>query len=141
MKKLYLKRFAYSPMGTFGTLIVGGFECYTVERPWLNNKVGESCIPEYTYKLTPERYNRGGYDAYELQDVQDRTEIKIHIANSIDDVIGCIGLGENLGYVANKWAVTSSKKAFSEFIEEMNGEEGEISIFSVQQGVIYFGET
>ena len=141
MKKILLERFGYTPMGTFGILKVGGFECYTVERPWLDNKVGESCIPEGKYDLKPDRYNRGGYDAYEILNVPGRTEIKIHVANTMDNVIGCIGLGKRLGYIFNKWGVISSRTAFNEFMEEMNGEEGEINIFSVQHGVIYLEES
>ena len=128
-------------MGTFGTLTVGNFECYTVERPWLNNKVAESCIPEGKYELRPDRYNRGGYNAYKLMDVPDRSQIKIHVANTTDNVIGCIGLGKILTQIDDKWAVGYSKKAFGEFMEEMNGEVGEINIFSVQQGILYLEET
>jgi len=32
-------------------------------------------------------YNRGGYPAYEVMGVPERTLIKIHVGNSIDDVI------------------------------------------------------
>ena len=63
MKKVLLERFAYSPMGTFGVLTVDDFECYTVERPWLDNKPRESCIPEGVYRLELGMYNRGGYPA------------------------------------------------------------------------------
>ena len=115
-----IERFAYTPHGTFGKLIFPEFECFTVERPWLDNKIRESCIPEGEYPLKLGMYNRGGYAAYEVMEVPNRSLIKIHIGNTIDDVIGCIAPGKSLGYLEKKWAVTSSKKAFNEFMRAMD---------------------
>lgn len=128
MKLVTLERFAYTPFGTFGRLAVDGFQCYTVERPWLNNKVGQSCIPEGEYELSPGRFNRGGYRAYQLMDVPGRSLIKIHIGNTMDDVIGCIAPGMSLGYLNNKWGVTNSKTAFDRFMDVMDGEKGRVEI-------------
>ena len=116
-----LERFAYTPVGTFGRLYVPEFQCFTVERPWLNNAPKESCIPEGEYEIRLGQYNRGGYPAYEVVGVPDRTLIKIHIGNTMDDLLGCIALGKALGWVERKWAVTSSKKAFAEFMTAMDG--------------------
>ncbi len=121
--KVILERFAYSPFGVFGKLIIPEFECFTVERPWLDNKKRESCIPEGKYTLKLGTFNRGGYEAYEVMGVPDRSLIKIHVGNTIDDVIGCIAPGNALGYLERKWGVTSSKKAFQEFMEAMKGVE------------------
>lgn len=87
-----LTRFAYSPYGTFGKLLLPEFECYTVERPWLDNKPGRSLI-------------------------------KIHIGNTMEDVVGCIAVGNALGYIEGKWAVTSRKKAFGQFMQAMQGQQ------------------
>lgn len=119
-EKIILERFAYSPHGVFGKLIFPEFECFTVERPWLDNKPRDSCIPEGRYKLKLGMYNRGGYPAYEVMDVPNRSLIKIHIGNTIDDIVGCIATGKALGYLERKWGVTSSKKAFKEFMEAMS---------------------
>ena len=128
MKDVYLERFAYTHMGTFGVIKVDEFEWFTVERPWLNNKARESCIPEGAYRISLGMYNRGGYPAYEIQSVPDRSLIKIHVANTENDVVGCIGLGLALGWVDNKWAVTQSKKALNQFMRQMQGDEGKIII-------------
>ena len=120
-EEVLLERFAYSPVGTFGKIIIPEFECYTVERPWLDNKPRVSCIPEGEYPLVLGEFNRGGYPAYEVMDVPDRSLIKIHIGNTIDDVVGCIAPGKSLGYLEKKWAVSSSKKAFTEFMAVMSG--------------------
>ncbi len=119
MDEVKLERFAYTPFGTFGRILIPEFECYTVERPWLDNKVRQSCIPEGVYDLELGMYNRGGYPAYEVKDVPNRTLIKIHIGNTIDDIVGCIAPGKSLGFMEKKWAVSSSKKAFTEFMDAM----------------------
>jgi len=122
-------------MGAFGRLMFPEFKCFTVERPWLDNKVRESCIPEGEYALKLGMYNHGGYPAYEVMGVPQRTLIKIHIGNTIEDVIGCIAPGKSLGYVYGKWAVTQSKVAFKEFMTAMGEEED--SILEIRQ---YRGE-
>lgn len=109
-------------MGTFGRLSVGEFSCYSIERPWLDNTPRESCIPAGCYLMTKGRYNRGGYDAYEIEDVPRRSLIKIHVANIMTDVLGCIGLGTELGVVSNKWAVLNSRRAFDGFMEALDGD-------------------
>ena len=131
VEQVLLERFAYSPYGVFGRFMFPEFECFTVERPWLDNKPRESCIPEGTYKIRLGTYNRGGYPAYEVLGVPDRSLIKIHVGNTIDDVIGCIAPGKALGFLERKWAVTSSKKAFKEFMIAMQDiEESTLQITS-----------
>lgn len=117
-----LHRFAQSPMGTFGRLMIPApgdpdVSLFTVERPWRNNEPFESCIPAGVYELAPRRYNRGGYDAIEVLDVPDRTHVLIHVANTMNDVQGCIGPGLGLGFVADHWAVTNSRSAFNRTME------------------------
>jgi len=118
---LQLQRFAYTPFGTFGRLYMPEFQCFTIERPWLNNVPKESCIPEGEYGIRLGRYNSGGYPAYEIVGVPDRTLIKIHIGNTMDDLLGCVAPGKTLGWCHSKWAVMSSKKAFAEFMSAMDG--------------------
>ena len=115
-----LERFAWTPMGVFGRLMIPEFECFTVERPWRNNIPQESCIPLGTYDLRLGRYNRGGYPAYELIDVPNRSLIKIHRGNTSTDVIGCIALGQRLGWINGQWAVTGSRRAFDDFMSAMD---------------------
>jgi len=132
MKEVLLERFAHTPMGVFGNLSVDGFECYTVERPWLDNKPRESCIPEGVYRLELGMYNHGGYPAYEIMNVPDRSLIKMHIANNINDVIGCVGFGSKLGYYENLWAVLDSGGAMQKLMAAMDGDDGQIIIKSKQ---------
>ena len=57
-----IERFAYAEDGTFGSVVVGGYRVYTVECPWLENRVGLSCIPEGVYRCVPTFYERGEYE-------------------------------------------------------------------------------
>jgi hypothetical protein len=57
------------------------------------------------------------YPALEVMNVHDRTNIEIHIANTMDDLQGCIGVGEELGFVKGKWAVTNSRATYEKLME------------------------
>tara|TARA_R110000850_G_scaffold7246_4_gene26866 strand:+ start:456 stop:878 length:423 start_codon:yes stop_codon:yes gene_type:complete len=116
-----LERFAYTPHGAFGVLTYRDFSCYTVERPWLDNRQNESCIPEGTYRLDASMYNKGGYPSYEVINVFGRTDIMIHRGNSFVDVIGCIATGDSLAFIGGIWGVGNSKKAYGDWMEAMKG--------------------
>ena len=116
---LILERFCYSDMGTFGKLKFNDREWYTVEKPWLDNENKISCIPTGYY--TAERYksptpNRG--IIWMLNRVPKRSFIQIHAGNTMDDVIGCIAVGKELGCLEGKWAVLDSKAALIELMHE-----------------------
>jgi hypothetical protein len=127
-----LERYGSIPtMGTFGRLWIEGthFKCLTVECPDLNNTPGKSCIPKGTYPLRLSHYYAGGYPAFEICDVPNRSRILIHIANTINDIKGCVGLGDRFGWVVGKWAVLNSKQTLSAFMGAMeNITETEIEV-------------
>jgi len=114
---LVLKRFAYSPMGTFGTMMVDGVTLYTVERPWLNNMPSVSCIPEGEYRCAPRHFFRGGYETIEILGVPGRSHILFHKGNVASDVEGCVAVGSNLGALGHTWAVLGSQAGLSKFLE------------------------
>lgn len=124
MTDIKLERFAYTPFGAFGRFIYGDFRAFTVERPWLNNRARESCIPEGKYTL--QRYNSpkfgdtfavvGGTVSLFPELHSTRSAILIHPANTMDDLLGCIALGSTLGYVKGKWAVLNSTITVKEFL-------------------------
>jgi len=123
MEKIELVRRAQMSFGTYGTIVMpDGQILATVERPWLNNAASISCIPAGEYECRPRRYNRGGYDAVEITNVPDRSYILFHVANVPTDVRGCVGVGNDFGFVKSQWAVTSSKLAFAEFMDQLNME-------------------
>lgn len=117
---LTIARFAYSPLGTFGTLTLptSGITIYTVERRWLDNKPRISCIPEGVYICKPRTYFRGGYPAIEITDVPGRSDVLFHKANVPSDVMGCVGVGMSLGALKTEWAVLESGQAWDRFMAE-----------------------
>ena len=134
---ILLQRFAYSPMGTFGRLIFpkDDYSCFTVERPWMGNRQNVSCIPEGRYvmrkRFSPvvDRASGGEYpEGWQVTEVPNRTFIMIHPGNSMENVEGCIATGQDLGFIHNKWAVTSSRAAFREVMETLTGTEYDIDI-------------
>lgn len=63
----------------------------TLERPWLDNAVDISCIPEGTYKVT--RDTTGRFQYYRVQDVEGRTAIEFHGGVVPTHSNGCILVG------------------------------------------------
>jgi hypothetical protein len=121
-----LERYGYTPMGTFGRLHYKGFHCYTVEKQWELNQSFISCIPVGIYKLETTIFYGGDgpggkrdYPTFKLLNVPGRTLIKIHVAQTCDDLKGCIGLGTELGFINKRWAVLNSKRALGCFLDEM----------------------
>lgn len=107
-------------MGTFGDIgVAGAFVAYSLELPWIDNKRGISCIPCSTYSLRQDYYHKGDYPCWEICDVPDRDEIKMHIGNTVADIEGCVAMGTGLGRIYQKWAVTSSGIAFRKFMTAM----------------------
>lgn len=127
---LRLVRFAYTPQGTFGRLLVGGKEFFTVERPWKDNEKNKSCIPEGQYTLRQRdsgvvsRSTGGAYSrGWEVTGVESRSFIMIHPGNTIDDLEGCIAPGKALSVLSGKWSVSSSRPAFDELMKLLSGQD------------------
>ena len=124
-----LTRWAFFNDCTLGRLEFEGFKCWTVERPWLDNAVNVSCVPDGVYTMERHDSPKFGPDVWELQNVPERSYILIHAGNTSKDVTGCIALGEGLRVGGD--GVTSSRKALSEFEKLTNGIESlEIKIGS-----------
>lgn len=112
---------AYLDNCTIGKLFFAGeFVCYTIERPWKNNRKSISCIPSGTYRVDP--YSSGRFsDCYSLSSMElgvgltekfHRTHILIHPGNFPDDIQGCIAPGITLH--PNTWGVGSSRLAMDQ---------------------------
>jgi len=118
---MILKRIAFTEYGTFGVLIDREIPfCLTLERPWLNNKKGESCIPAGLYTCKRTISPRFG-ETFEVARVLGRSHILIHKGNIAEDSHGCIILGEQYEKLDGKPAVLSSSKAFKEFLDRNSG--------------------
>jgi hypothetical protein len=60
----------------------------TIERPWLDNQVGISCIPEGIYEVHRDRHGRHTW--FKVLDVKDRTFIEIHEGYKVSHSAGCL---------------------------------------------------
>lgn len=107
--------------GTFGRLLTAGFECYTLERPWLDNKSSVSSIPAGKYTCLWTYSPRFKKRVYLVDGVPARSGIRIHPANLSSQLNGCIALGEKLGVIAGVPAVLSSQPAVRQFETLMDG--------------------
>jgi hypothetical protein len=124
--KVQLIRSETSEQGTFGTLITEtGFTCFTGELPWHDNEKGKSCIPAGTYPCIWHNSPSKGW-VYMLQNTSPRDNILIHIANYCgavpeyhSDLLGCIGLGESIGYLGGQRALLQSGVAVNQFVDKM----------------------
>ena len=118
-------------MGVFGELYLGDeFLAYTIEQPWNNNLPFESCIPAGVYRL--EDWGSAKYpdsmvltnDSLKVfkkkqEDEFARYACLMHKANWVDDVVGCIGAGEALGFGKGKWMVTNSKATTKKVLDKI----------------------
>lgn len=110
MRQLVLKRIHLSNTATLGIIYLDDKEiCRTLENPWLNNEPFISCIPKHNYVV--KKYSSSKYpDVWELQDVQGRSSILIHVGNRAKHTQGCILVGEKWGFLGDDLAVLNSKK-------------------------------
>lgn len=113
MIELELLRDKSTKGGTLGTLYLNGKQlCYTLEEPWNDNKNHISCIPEGTYKCTP--HNTINHrNVWVLNNVPKRSGILIHSGNTINDISGCILVGERIGTLNGLPAVLNSRLALN----------------------------
>lgn len=104
------------PDGTFSILTIEDMPlCLSVERQWLNNQVGVSCIPTGLYLCRRVQSPKFG-DTFEVTNVSGRTAILFHSGNVDDDSHGCIILGESFEpWKDGTLSVQSSRTAFDEF--------------------------
>jgi len=121
VKSFKLLRVSYIYDGTFGVLLDENTPfCLTLERPWLNNEVGKSCIPTGIYICRRVKSPKFGI-TFEVTDVHGRTHILFHKGNLKDDSHGCIILGEQYEPLNGQNGVLSSGKAFTEFMSRLEG--------------------
>ena len=76
------------------------FEFRTIEMPFLNNKVGISCIPSGNYKVEKRQSDRFG-SHFHVKDVAGRSMILIHLGNYHRNTSGCILVGSEHKYLDN----------------------------------------
>jgi hypothetical protein len=93
------------------------FECFTLELPWKDNERRVSCIPEGTYKAVKHRSPKFGNSVW-IKDVPNRSEILIHPANYVRQLLGCIAVGKDLKDIDGDELedVTASRNTMNELL-------------------------
>ena len=123
---LMLRRFTETVgQGTLGQVILpNDVTLYTMER---NSTGGHARIPAGLYELKLGMYwggdgpgGKADYPAYELV-VPGRSLIKIHVANTAKQLLGCIAPGRAIGFLEGQIAVTSSVLALKTLMESLHG--------------------
>jgi len=116
LKLITLSRVISTEEGILGVLHIDGMPVsVTLERPWKDNMAWESCIPTGIYPLTKIQKSKAfNYPHYLLENVPNRTFIKIHVANYPEDLHGCIGVGSYFPHGAI--AVSQSRNAMDHVI-------------------------
>ena len=104
---------------------------YTAEEEDLDNQANISAIPAGSYVCKRARYERGGYDTFEVTGVPGRSKILFHVINTEEETEGCIGIGmsfgvlevldEDTGKKTWKTAILRSRDAFDRFMEHFDG--------------------
>ena len=117
-----LQRMEQDTRGTLGKLSiplvappvigVGRYETlYTLERPWLDNQRGVSCIPAGLYLCIPDY--AGKFQNWVFDYVPDRDNIEWHRGNFVRDSNGCVLVGMTCQSLPDRLAVFNSKKAIA----------------------------
>jgi hypothetical protein len=106
--------------GTFGILKVNKqIFCSTLELPWKMNEQKISCIPEGQYRVF--RYQSPKFGAtWQVMGVYSRSYVLFHAGNIMEDVEGCILLGQYVDKLRDDRAVKNSGDTFKRFMAETN---------------------
>jgi len=131
MKYIEIVRTRQNKNGIVGVLSINNDpECVTLERPWLNNKPFDSCVPAGIYQLKRIVSPKYG-DTLEIQNVpDDRKHCVFHWGNRKKDSLGCVLTGTRIGRLHGELAVLDSKKAFNLFMMAMGSDKEAILIIS-----------
>lgn len=123
IQELQLLRAIHRPDGVAGIVVADSLPiCLSMERPWLNNQIGISCIPTGVYVCRRVESPKFGW-TFEVTNVSGRTAILFHRGNIDDDSHGCIVLGEqfNIWEPTGQLSLASSDVAFTEFMRRATG--------------------
>jgi hypothetical protein len=88
---------------TLGTLTSndGSFRCVTLERPADGD---HPCVPARVYTVAPAVHHPGSEHPYPCPELDTeavhRTHVQIHVANRLEELLGCIAPGERIAGIA-----------------------------------------
>lgn len=113
---LTLQRVTFSAnTPTYGVLLSQGLPlCVTLELPWKDNAHDISCIPPGDYMVAKFHSPKKG-DVFLITNVKDRFMIEIHAANTVNDLLGCIGVGQYF----NSGGISASRITLEELLHTL----------------------
>jgi hypothetical protein len=111
------------------------FEGYSLEPPWRDNRIGESCIPPGLYDVR-RRWSRRYREHLIVEGTAPRSFILLHAGNYARDTRGCIlpGLGRADLDGDGQDEVTSSRKALGAVLDIV-GEQCRLLVTQESPGV------
>lgn len=151
--KVIQTAFCNGPHGRFSEIQVQGRTFYSVEKPWRDNRPYESCVPLGEYKLVwrptttnvPHQFD--GHTWYMVGETvglvkgeKHRWGCAWHVANFCDQVKGCSGIGQSLGFGESpktetlRWCVNRSGDTMLELLQLLGPQDHELSINSTLMG-------
>ena len=122
MLLLELLRKIKSPNSTIGNIFIDDMAfCYTLELPWADNHVSDSCIPPGRYRISVLDSPHFKREVLHVHDVPNRENIEIHVGNYPHDTHGCI----LVGFSTENDKVGRSGEALDALIERVKDEDEE----------------
>lgn len=73
------------------------------------------------FLLKRRRYNKGGYDTWEITGITGHTDVLFHKGNKEVDSIACVCVAESFVYFNNTTMIGDSKGGFNELMELTSG--------------------
>jgi hypothetical protein len=126
--KLKIQRLAFLEDGTPGVIFLNDRPfCVCIERPWKNNIPNESCIPSGLYVVKWVMTNTAGNKkgrGLGVEPVKDRTLIRIHAGNTMNDLLGCIAPGLYFHEFSGIPGVSASTATLSKLMDRLEGFNG-----------------
>ena len=109
---------------TLGAIKFGNNRFFTLELPYIGNKVNVSSIPPGRY-IAQYRKSPSNGDVIELKNVENRTYIQIHAGNYTSKIKGCILIGDSIKDINGDGVpdVTNSKATLKKLLEWAGDEE------------------
>ena len=109
-----------SDMSTMGRILVNDHEIgRSLELPWRNNETGISRIPDGSYTATIRNDGKRKW-RIQLENVQNRKYIQIHVGNYQRQIEGCILVGRTIRKSNGECIVTHSKDTLYKLSQEMS---------------------
>ncbi len=111
----------------FGVLVIGDLTFWTLERAWVGNEPRISCVPEGFYHLTPHD-SAVHPDTFALEgetvshwptDGIARNVILLHPANKVEELSGCIAIGESYHWFEGRPFLQKSKPSTDQVLEKL----------------------